>query len=67
MPNIILQSTFHASSRIIIRVIWITWEATCSLFGVKSRKVFQILIDLDQALDSFFGHKVLKLLNLTFH
>ena len=58
MPNVILQSTFDAGSCIIIRVIGIAWKASSSFFGVKGRKVFQILVDLDQALDSFFRHQV---------
>ena len=67
MPNVILQSTFDSSSRIIIRVIGVAWKAPSSsaLLRVKGRKVFQILIDLDQALDSFFHHQARKLLNLT--
>ena len=66
MPNVILQSTLNASSRIIIRVIWVARKASSALFSVKCRKVLQILIDLDQALYSFFWHKTLKLLNLAF-
>ena len=66
MPNVILQSTLNASSRIIIRVVRVTWEASSALFCVKGRKVLQILVDLDQALYSFFWHKTLKLLNLAF-
>ena len=67
MPNVILQSTFHASSRIIIRVIRVAREASSTFFGVKGGKVFQILVNLDQALYSFLWHEVLKLLYLALH